>query len=206
MTPTEAVKPSKVIVPPPVWYATWWNDEKKAKPAEATEPAKVVVPPPPPDTSWLAKAASGGQQEQADDAPFSALLALGKKTQQEMLARKLNKMGYTVITASSATQALERLGSSKYHLVFCSADAAFKEVRRFVNQLTADQRRGIYFVLIGADLHTLYNLEALALSANLVINDRNLSSLELILHAGLHNYEQLFRPLLDLLDSTASLR
>jgi len=190
--------PSKVIVPPSTWFTTWWGDEQ-------AKPSKVIAPPPPPDTSWLANAASGEQQERAEDVPL-ALLALGEQAQQELMAKKLAKMGYVVTTANSAMQALECLGSNKCRQVFCSTDAAFAEVRRFVNQLAADQRRRIYFVLVGADLHTLYDMEALALSANLVVNDRDLPSLELILDSGLRQYEQLFRPLIDLIDSTSSFK
>ncbi|WP_310600044.1 hypothetical protein [Desulfobulbus sp.] len=163
--------------------------------------SSTVIVPPPPDMNWLAHADFGEQQKRADSAP-PALLALGGKPQQELIAQKLARMGYVVTTASSTAQALERLSANKYRLVFCGADAAFEEVLRFVNRLTTDQRRHIYFVLVGADLHTFYDLEALALSANLVINTRDLPSLELILIKGLRDYEQLFRPLLDILGST----
>lgn len=192
------VKPSKIIVPPPEFYFN------VAKHEEETQPYKVLVPPQP-DLNWLANATSGEQQGQAGNVPL-ALLALGGKAQQEMVEQKLTKMGYVVTTASSTRQALERLSANNYHLVFCSADTAFKEVRRFVDQLPADQRRRTYFVLVGADLHTLYDLEALALSANLVINDYHLPSLELILSKGLRDYEQLFHPLLEILDSSSHLK
>jgi len=182
-------KSRKVAAPPP---------EETAPEA----PFKIIDPPPPPDTSWLATAAVGGRPEEAENVPL-ALLALNGKAaaQQEMMEHKLAEMGYAVTTAHSAMQALERLDTTAYSLVFCSADAAFKEVRRFVDRLPADQRRRIYFVLVGADLYTFHDLEALALSVNLVINDRDLPSLELILPKGLHDYEELFRPLLDIIDA-----
>ena len=46
---------------------------------------------------------------------------------------------------------------------------------------------------------THYDLEALAFSANLVINDREMPHLEPVLRKGLQDYEKLFRPLLDAL-------
>ena len=183
-----------IIVQPPEFYANVTEQHKKEKPYQ-------VIAHPPPNTNWLADVAS----DQADDVPF-ALLVLGKKAQPELVGHKLAKMGYAVTTVSSAKHALERLGSKKYRLVICRADAAFEEVRRFVDRLTADQRRFTYFVLVGTDLRTLYDAEALALSANLVINERDLPSLELILRKGLYDYEQLFRPLLDIFDSTSYLK
>ena len=194
--PPAKAKPHKVIVPPPEFYDT------VAEPAKR-KPYKVIDPPLP-DRSWLDDIADG-QQDQAGDVPH-ALVALGEQEQPELMEQRLAKMGYAVTTASSAMQAIERLGLKKYHLVVCRADAAFEAVRRFVDRLGADRRRRTYFVLVGADLHTLYDQEALALRANLVINDRDLPSLELILRKGLNDYELLFRPLLDVLETSSHLK
>ena len=54
------------------------------------------------------------------------------------------------------------------------------------------QRRSIYYVLIGPDFHTLYDLEALSNSANLVVNESELGQFDLILKKGLQDYDDLF--------------
>ncbi len=64
----------------------------------------------------------------------------------------------------------------------------------------------MYYAIVGPNLHTLYNLEALSLSANLVINDQDLQYLEKILYIGFRDYENLFRPLLDTLRFGPSFR
>ena len=61
------------------------------------------------------------------------------------------------------------------------------------------RRRLLFYAIVGPRLHTLYDLEALAFSANLVINDREMPHLEPVLRKGLRDYEKLFRPLIDAL-------
>ena len=58
--------------------------------------------------------------------------------------------------------------------------------------------------IVGPRLHTLYDLEALAFSANLVINDREMPYLEPVLRKGLRDYEKLFRPLIDALSGESA--
>jgi hypothetical protein len=66
---------------------------------------------------------------------------------------------------------------------------------RHMKVMAMDKRRDIYYVLIGSTFKTFYDLEALAHSVNLVVNDRELKYLPLILKKGLSDYEELFSPL-----------
>jgi hypothetical protein len=52
-------------------------------------------------------------------------------------------------------------------------------------------------------MHTLYDIQALAYSANLVVNDAELDSIGLILKKGLRDYEDLFGPFLAALEANA---
>jgi hypothetical protein len=63
--------------------------------------------------------------------------------------------------------------------------------------LTMERRRYIFYILMGAHLHTLYNLEALAHSANLTVSTADLRHLDVVLRKAIHAYEELFGPLLD---------
>jgi len=46
--------------------------------------------------------------------------------------------------------------------------------------------------LIGPEFHTLYDLQALAYSANLVVNDSELAQLAIILRTAIPQYEAMF--------------
>ena len=56
--------------------------------------------------------------------------------------------------------------------------AFFYQAMRTLNM---DERRSIFFVLIGKGLHTLYNLEALSLSVNLTVRESDLPLLQTVL-------------------------
>jgi CheY-like chemotaxis protein len=162
------------------------------------ESALQIAIPSPPDNSWLKNAKYEAQRQPANDA-LLALLVISDGTQRELIEQKLAVMGYAITVETLETQAIDRLRTKNYHLIFCGAEDAYKTVRQYVNQLASNRRRTTYFVLVGSNLHTFNNLEALALSANLVINTRDLFSLDQILKKGFHDYERLFRPLLDIL-------
>ena len=65
-----------------------------------------------------------------------------------------------------------------------------------MSSLAMSQRRYLYYILVGPELHTLYDLEALAQSANLTVNERDVPHLRVILRKGLTDYEALFGPYL----------
>jgi hypothetical protein len=62
--------------------------------------------------------------------------------------------------------------------------------------MAMQKRRGIYYVLVGPEFHTLYNLDALHHSANLVVNDNELPDLPIILKKSFREYDELFGPFL----------
>ncbi len=61
------------------------------------------------------------------------------------------------------------------------------------------RRREIFYTLIGPNFHTLYDLQALALSCNLVLNENDLPYLETVLRKAIPDFEHLFAPLLEAL-------
>jgi hypothetical protein len=61
------------------------------------------------------------------------------------------------------------------------------------------RRRYVFYVLIGPEFRTLYDLEALANSANLVVNDSDTGHFSIILKRGMNEYQELFGPYLQAL-------
>ena len=61
------------------------------------------------------------------------------------------------------------------------------------------QRRNIHYTLIGPEFQTLYDLQAISNSANLVVNDNELNNFRLILKKSLHESQKLFGPLAEAL-------
>jgi hypothetical protein len=63
--------------------------------------------------------------------------------------------------------------------------------------LPMNRRRYMFYILLGDAFHTLYNLEALAHSANLTVNTSDLRHLDIILRKAIPTYEELFGAFLE---------
>lgn len=70
-----------------------------------------------------------------------------------------------------------------------------------MRNLAMTRRRYIFYILIGPEFHTLYYLQALVHSANLVVNEKDLLNLNLALRKAIPVYEELFGPFMEELTS-----
>jgi len=158
----------------------------------------TIPAPQPPDTGWLySEVPEADKQKKADS--LTALVGIGADHDRELIESTLKKMGYIIDVAFSSAHAIDKIQSFLYNLIICSEEPIFKETHKNICELPPGKRRLIYYVIVGPNVNTLHNLEALALSANLVINDRDLPYLTSILTKGLQDYDSLFRPFLEAL-------
>ncbi|MBA3008258.1 MAG: hypothetical protein KKB91_00930 [Proteobacteria bacterium] len=175
-----------------------FRDDLKEKKCRDTIP-----PPPPPDISWLADGMAETETSQSGDS-VTALVVIVADHTRTIVEKVLTKMGYAVDTALSVAPAIQRLQAVQHKLIICGTEAALKDIHQYICSFPSTRRRETYYAIVGPHLHTLYDLEALTLSANLVINDKDLQNLENILHKGFCDYENLFRPFLDCLNISTS--
>jgi hypothetical protein len=63
--------------------------------------------------------------------------------------------------------------------------------------MNMSKRRFIFYILIGKEFKTFYNLQALAYSANLVVNDEEVPMFDIILRKTIPEYEELFGPIME---------
>ncbi len=171
-------------------------ESKAARQAVVLKP-KTVAPPQPPGDSWMDE----DESDRRDDVnAHFALLLLQKQNTRAQVEPILQDMGYLTVVAHTAEEAMARLRVEPYQLVFCDTEAASRELHEYMCcTLRPLRRRLIYYVLIGPELRTCYDMEALALSANAVVNERDLPYLEVILKRGFLDYEKLFGPMLEVL-------
>lgn len=177
-----------------------FSPAKKVGPGQAPR-AEVPPPPGPPDISWLEK----GKLESVSlisDIP-TALLVMPEGEKKAMVRNAFEGAGYLVEGVSSEQEAIKRIkfvnlaGIVLYIDIDKQKNPLEKSIlHSYMRRLPMSRRRLIYYVLIGPDFNTLYDLEALSLSVNLVVNDRDVAKLDLILRKGLQEYENLFGPLL----------
>lgn len=59
------------------------------------------------------------------------------------------------------------------------------------------QRRKSLYILVGSQFETMYDLQALIHSANLVIKDQDMGHVAIIIRKGLQDYNKLFGSLVE---------
>ena len=174
--------------------------EKSGRPQMSS--AKVQ-PPPPPNLDWLTTGLFEGE-EKVEDVPM-VLILHQPNAQRNQIGEAFESVGYQVFMADTVNDALERMRFVQYSCIVLQAQMeGTLEQSTFhthMRNLTMDRRRYIFYILIGDTFHTLYNLEALAFSANLIVNTSDIPRLDVILRKSITAYEELFGPFLEELSS-----
>jgi hypothetical protein len=161
-----------------------------------------ISPPPPPDISWL----SSGKEEKkevVEDTPMF-LIVMNKGPGLTTIMDALDDEGFLPILADSIDDALDRMQFVNYtgiilHTRFEGSSLDTNNLHDFIKKMNMFRRRNIHYTLIGPEFKTLYDLEALSYSANLVVNDNDVPHFDLILRKSLFDNQKLFGPLADAL-------
>jgi len=157
-----------------------------------------ISPPPPPDLGWLA---SGQIQEKevVEDAPMTLIL-MNKGPGVTTVREAYEDEGFLPVFAENTGDALDRMQFTPFAAVVMhsrvegdSLDS--NPLHQFMRKMAMIRRRNIHYSLIGPEFQTLYDLQALSCSANLVVNDNDLNNFNLILKKSLHESQKLFGPL-----------
>ena len=150
----------------------------------------------PPDVSWLAKGVDGSGEDEAVR-PRQALVVITDGSKRALVARALVQLGFQVFAEQNTQQFAVALAHPDVSLLIGDTADLLPALHGQVLQLPMVRRRMLYYALVGPRLRTLYGLEALSLSANLVVNDADLPWLDKILMKGFKDFEALYGPYLD---------
>lgn len=171
--------------------------EKSGFPPQAF--AGQVQPPPPPNLDWLQAGLFQGE-EKVEDVPMALILHQANE-QRKRIGEALETVGYQVFMADTVAEALERMRFVTFSCIVFQAQLEGtleqSSFHSYMRKLPMDRRRYIFYILIAEQFHTLYNLEALAYSANLTVNTADLHHLDIVLRKSIPAYEELFGPMLE---------
>lgn len=155
-----------------------------------------LQPPPPPDLNWLRQENITAHQD-VENIP-RALLLVKNEGISKGLENLLGKMGYNIEKPINSEEAIDAMQATDFGLIALhtgfEGKLAASKFHEYMKWLEMRRRRNIFYMLVGPELTTLYNLEALTCSSNLVVNDKDIGEIELIIKKGLHDYEALFGP------------
>lgn len=166
--------------------------------APAVALRSAVPLPPHPDNSWLTEGKYIAKAQITKD-PTALILLTGEgKTE---IAKAFQGSGYRIEVAASQSEAIAKVKALDFAAIV--ADAGFTGLplakspfHLFMQWLPMQRRRAIHYTFIGPQTHTLYCLEALTESVNLVVNAGDVQHFDVILRKGLADYNALFQPYL----------
>ncbi len=166
-----------------------------AKKQENVAVGSHISPPMPPDIKWL-KEGIFEEEEIVEDIPQALILAK-PGADRDHIARAFESIGYQAVFAESGNHAMARMqfdifASVILHENFEDGAMRSSSFHQFMREMRMEKRRYIFYILVGAEYSTLYDLEALSYSANLVINSRELPELPIVLRKAIPQYEALF--------------
>jgi len=161
-----------------------------------------LKPPAPPPLDWLVRGKIDQEEEIQDSREVLVLMAAGQD--RSAVIDAFQEMDYKPVFPESGRDGIERLRFTNYaavvlHSRFDGSSLAESSFHDHMRKLAMTRRRSIFYTLIGPEFKTLYNLEALVNSANLVVNDKEVSKIRFILKKAIPEYEELFGSYVDTL-------
>jgi len=178
-------------------------EEVVAHVRQVPKPTKIPpAAPKAPDVSWIATGEFKAEQV-VKDVPL-AMILMTEEQGKSKVAEAFGEIGFQPEFAQSAEAAIERMRFVNFaavalHSHFEGRKLADSSFHAHMRTMGMNMRRYVYYVLIGPEFNTLYDLEALSNSANLVINDKDAEHVNVILKKGLQDYDTLFGPYIEIL-------
>ena len=129
------------------------------------------------------------------DVPL-ALALYEEGAERDAIVETLQNLGNQVVSTTDVDDALQRMRFTQFVCIVYQAnlhgELPASAFHAYMCAMTMARRRRIFYILVGDELNTLYDLEALTCSANLTVNPRELPMFPLILRKAFQNHEELF--------------
>ena len=134
----------------------------------------------------------------------TAMVIVPDRTMENIIADCLKQEEYQVYLPESVDEAIKSMRFKNYEVVVYHSrheelPLNSQDLHKFMGLMSMNKRRYIYYILIGPEFKTLYDLQALANSANMVINDNEVPFLPTLFKIGKLDYEKLFSPYITML-------
>lgn len=161
--------------------------------------------PSPPDPKWFRQVVIEDKSEITDDVP-QGLILTDIIENLSTYTTLLGNLGYVVEHTNTDSLAIELISTTSCSLVVYENTLKFDKFEQYMRNLSGSKRRNLLYVIVGPDLRTLYDLEALCLSANTVVNSKDMKYLNLILKKVFRDYDALYGPYIEVLKSNGGSR
>lgn len=120
------------------------------------------------------------------------------RTNDETWANALTELDYKLQRAKSPEHAVHKLKFNNYHVVaihekFGDTTLETSPLYEYVRDMSMDSRRKTFVALVGDKFKTLDNMEALAYSVNVVINQKEMEQLETVLKKSISENDGFYK-------------
>jgi phage FluMu protein Com len=168
----------------------------------ASSRKKMPEPPRPPDINWLTESVFK-EEEVIKDIPKVLVLIDPGPIRDRVMGAMVESFSQPVAveTRSEAVTQLQvvQFDSVILHSSFDGESFKHSRVHEIMKHMPMNRRRYIFYVLIGPEFSTLYSLEALSYSANMVVNEKDVEYMKNIYKRGKHETDELFGPYANIL-------
>ncbi|NLD37969.1 MAG: hypothetical protein GX654_13960 [Desulfatiglans sp.] len=131
-------------------------------------------------------------------------LVMADENLSRIIKPAVEEQKYKFITAPSIREALLKLRYHHFDLIILADGFDGQEIHggpimNYLNHMSMSGRRRIFVALISDKYKTMDEMMAYSLSANMVVNMRDIGNLAILLKRGLQEYEQFYKVFMDIL-------
>jgi len=136
-----------------------------------------------------------------------ALVMNNNTEYSEKIKTAVEEMGYKYIQSPDTRDAIGKMRFYHFDLIFLSDEFDGQQLENspilnYLNHVTMSVRRKIFLALMGDKFKTMDNMMAFAMSANIVINKRDVDKLSAILKRAISENEKFYKVFMDTLIET----
>ena len=136
-----------------------------------------------------------------------ALIMSNSPEDTEKIKNAVEALGYTFVLSPDTRDALGKLRFHNFDLIiltdkFDEQDFGQSPVLNHLNHISMSQRRKMFLALIGDNFKTMDNMMTYALSANGIVNSKDLEQLETILKRAITDNEKFYKVFMEGLEET----
>jgi hypothetical protein len=162
------------------------------------------------DTQVMMKESASSYEEQEDDyiieyyEDVKLALVMADENLNRIIKPAIEEINYKFISAPTIREALLKLRYHNFNLIilaegFDGQEIAGGPIMNYLNHMSMSGRRRIFLTLVSNRYKTMDEMMAYSLSANMVVNIREIGSLAILLKRGLQEYEQFYKVFMDVL-------
>ncbi|MCK4839897.1 MAG: hypothetical protein KAS94_13920 [Desulfobulbaceae bacterium] len=174
----------------------------RQKPVGKASGRDKVEPPRPPDVNWLTTS-EFEETETIRDIP-RVLILMDPGPARDSVVGAMVESFFQPTTAETKVEAVEQMQAIQFDSVILQSHfdgEPFKQskIHDILKRLPMSRRRYIFYVLIGPEFNTLYSLQALSYSANMVVNEKDAPYMKNIYKKGKSESDAFFLPYINAL-------